>query len=66
MSKNSRKKTNKRNQAEGVIFVARRGIGYVTDKNFKSDIEIQNQHMGTALSGDTVRVEILGKKRAGF
>jgi ribonuclease R len=50
------------NHAEGVIFVARRGMGFVSDSNFDKDIEIQNQHLDTALSGDTVKIEVLGKK----
>ena len=66
MKKRPQDKNKKQKRAEGVIFVARRGIGYVTDKNFDSDIEIQNQNMGTALSGDTVKVEVLGKKNGRF
>jgi len=66
MAKNPQRNTNEHNHAEGVIFVARHGMGYVANKKFDSDIEIQNQHMGTALSGDTVKVEILGKKNGRF
>lgn len=66
MGKAPQKNEHDHHHAEGVIFVARRGIGFVTDPNFKDDIEVQNQDLDVALSGDTVRVEILGKKNDRF
>lgn len=48
--------------AEGIIFVTKRGVGYVSDARFQEDIEIKNHNLGVALSGDTVSVELLGKE----
>lgn len=59
--KHSTKPGDSRN-AEGVIFITRRGTGYITDSRFEEDIEIKNQNLDTALNGDTVSVEILGKE----
>lgn len=47
---------------EGVIFVTRRGTGFITDPRFPEDIEIKSNDLGTALNGDTVTAEILGKE----
>lgn len=46
----------------GVIFIAKKGTGYVKDERFTEDVEIERANLGTALNGDTVCVEILGKK----
>lgn len=66
MGKSPRQTAQKRNATEGVLFVTRGGIGFVTNPNFEDDIEIQNQNLDVALSGDTVQVEILGKKDKRF
>lgn len=61
--KKDRKKTSEKshNHAQGVIFITRRGKGYLSDERFDKDIEIQDKYIDTALNGDLVRVEIITK-----
>jgi len=65
MAKNTKKQNKneaaEHSHAEGVIFVNRRGRGYIKDERFPEDIEIQSRELNTALNGDTVRVELMGR-----
>ncbi|MFH1608598.1 MAG: ribonuclease R [Patescibacteria group bacterium] len=62
---NNKNKTNKnsRQKLEGVISVNSKGMGYVTLENKEIDIEIDSNHLNTALNGDLVKIELLSKKR---
>lgn len=59
--KKSNKHKTEHAYAEGIIFINRRGKGFLHDERFPEDIEIESHELGTALNGDTVRVELLGK-----
>lgn len=48
----------------GIIFLTRRGVGYVSVSGFDEDIEIRPEDLNTALHGDEVSVRLL-KPRAG-
>src|SRR3989344_1562534 len=54
---------------QGVIFVNAKGMGYVEIPDSEEDIEIENQHMNTALHKDTVEISLLplirGRRQAG-
>jgi ribonuclease R len=47
----------------GIISITRRGVGYVAVDNFKEDVEIDPENLGTALHTDTVEMALGDKKR---
>lgn len=49
------------NNLEGTISISSRGTGYVRVLGYKTDIEIDFNHLHTALHGDTVLVALHGK-----
>jgi ribonuclease R len=50
---------------EGKIRVTGKGVGYFSIPDVEVDIEIQPEHINTALNGDTVRIELLSKELYG-
>jgi ribonuclease R len=50
---------------EGTISIAAKGFGFVTVSSEKTDIFIANNHIGQALNGDRVKIQVLkyGKSR---
>jgi ribonuclease R len=59
MSKKDKKKDGKgRLSIKGKLEVTRSGLGYVVVQGMEKDILIKREHMGNALNGDEVRVEI--------
>ena len=51
----------KKQLTEGKVIVTSRGTGYVSYRD--NDVEIESQYLKNAWSGDTVLVEIVGKKQ---
>jgi ribonuclease R len=66
--KNSKKigrgRKTKAQLTEGIIAISSRQTGYVPYRG--DDIEIDPQYLGSAWAGDTVLVEILGKKKGAY
>ncbi len=60
----SRKNSQKNTLAEGRIAISSKRVGYVSYQD--DDVEIEPQYLKNAWSGDTVLVEIIGKKRGAF
>lgn len=58
--KNKRKKASSSGKKvlKGVIEVTRSGLGYVIVEGLSKDVLVKREHIGNALDGDTVRVEI--------
>ena len=54
----------KKQLTEGKVIVTSKGTGYVSYRD--NDVEIESQHLKNAWSGDTVLVEIVGKKRGQY
>ena len=54
----------KKQLTEGKVIVTSKGTGYVSYRD--EDIEIEPQYLKNAWSGDTVLVEIVGKKRGQY
>ncbi len=52
-------------EAEGTIRVNAKGIGYVEVEGLKDDIEIDGQHLNTALDRDRVTIVLHGKPSYG-
>ena len=50
--------TEKTNEIEGSISINSKGIGYLKTKAVKETVEIDHEHLNTALHGDTVKVFI--------
>ena len=65
----TRKKYKKPRVHKGVINVNKRGTGYVELAGYEQDIEIRNEDLNTALSGDivsfSVRLRGKGKRQTG-
>ena len=65
----TRKKYKKPRVHKGVINVNKRGVGYVELAGYEQDIEIRNEDLNTALSGDivslSVRLRGKGKRQTG-
>ncbi|MHB1330520.1 MAG: ribonuclease R [Minisyncoccota bacterium] len=57
--------TNPEAKIEGTIRVTGKGVGYFSIIDVEQDIEVQPEHINTALNGDTVRIEILPKELYG-
>jgi ribonuclease R len=57
--------TNESNKLEGIIRVTGKGVGYFPIPNAEEDFEIQPDDINTALNGDRVRVEALGRENYG-
>lgn len=51
-----------KNILEGTVKVTGKGIGYFAHPDVDVDLEIQPENINTALSGDTVRIEVLDKE----
>jgi ribonuclease R len=53
----------------GKMDISRRGTGYLITEAFDEDVRIPSKHLGVALQGDTVKVQLLnkgqGKRREG-
>lgn len=47
---------------EGTIKVTGKGVGYFAIPDTEQDLEVQPEHINTALNGDMVKVEELGKE----
>ena len=48
---------------EGRIATTRSGVGFVSHRDFKSDIKIEHEYLNTALHGDTVSVKLHAGRR---
>lgn len=58
--KNSRKKTRvEEREYKGVVDIARSGMAFVMVEGLEKDILVRGKHLGTALSGDEVRVKVV-------
>lgn len=66
MSTKKKKKNSSNIQAlTGKLQVVKNGMGFVTVPGMERDIMIRRDHLGTAMDGDEVRVEIRGFEKKG-
>lgn len=50
---------------QGVVDVTRSGMAFIVSEALEQDIRVQPSNLRSALDGDEVRVEIIGRPRAG-
>jgi len=55
----SRQTDKKPTALRGIISINSQGTGYLAKPGFRQDIEIENEHLGTALNGDEVEAVLL-------
>ncbi|MCI0619798.1 ribonuclease R [Candidatus Wolfebacteria bacterium] len=50
---------------EGVITTTRGGLGFIQHPDFEEDVRVEQEHLNTALNGDTVEAALLPRHRDG-
>ncbi len=57
--------TNKESEFEGIISISGKGTGYLRMEGKGDDIEIEPENLGTALHGDTIKIQQNKKTKKG-